>query len=137
MVFFSLVCSARPVSPFGNVSSSVGEDGALISWEYWGPEKNVYVEYIVENSKQSNTSLFVSVLHIGGKRPLRHYWLVQVNRNKAVTLRLASASVDPDVMNKALCDWIANYSVLLLSRVACISRDNLAGTCVDKHHRAA
>ncbi|XP_070686199.1 neuronal cell adhesion molecule-like [Pempheris klunzingeri] len=43
---------ALPVSPFGNVSSSVGEDGALISWEYWGPEKNVYVEYIV-NSKQS------------------------------------------------------------------------------------
>ncbi|XP_038562791.1 neuronal cell adhesion molecule-like isoform X4 [Micropterus salmoides] len=41
----------RPVSPFGNVSSSVGEDGALISWEYWGPEKNVYVEYIVEKSE--------------------------------------------------------------------------------------
>ncbi|XP_069551332.1 neuronal cell adhesion molecule-like isoform X4 [Brachyistius frenatus] len=41
----------RPASPFGNVSSLVGEDGALISWEYWGPEKNVYVEYIVENSE--------------------------------------------------------------------------------------
>ncbi|XP_071753587.2 neuronal cell adhesion molecule-like isoform X1 [Centroberyx gerrardi] len=42
----------RPVTPaFGNVSSSVGEDGTLISWEYWGPEKNVYVEYIVENSE--------------------------------------------------------------------------------------
>ncbi|XP_044212657.1 neuronal cell adhesion molecule-like isoform X3 [Thunnus albacares] len=43
--------SALPVSPFGNVSSSMGEDGALISWEYWGPEKNVYLEYIVENSE--------------------------------------------------------------------------------------
>ncbi|XP_069384398.1 neuronal cell adhesion molecule-like isoform X5 [Paralichthys olivaceus] len=42
---------APPVSSFGNVSSSVGEDGALISWEYWGPEKNVYVEYTVENSE--------------------------------------------------------------------------------------
>ncbi|XP_034444740.1 neuronal cell adhesion molecule-like isoform X5 [Hippoglossus hippoglossus] len=42
---------ALPVSPFGNVSSSVGEDGPLISWEYWGPEKNVYVEYMVENSE--------------------------------------------------------------------------------------
>lgn len=52
MVVFSLVCSVRHVSPFGNVSSSVGEDGALISWEYWGPEKNVYVEYILKNSKQ-------------------------------------------------------------------------------------
>nr|XP_020478035.1 neuronal cell adhesion molecule-like [Monopterus albus] len=39
----------QPESPFGNVSSSVGEDGALISWEYWGPEGNVYVEYIAEN----------------------------------------------------------------------------------------
>ncbi|XP_054865076.1 neuronal cell adhesion molecule-like isoform X4 [Amphiprion ocellaris] len=38
-------------SPFGNVSYAVGEDGALISWEYWGPEKNVYVEYIVKNSE--------------------------------------------------------------------------------------
>lgn len=80
MVVFSPVCSARPVSPFGNISSSVGEDGTLISWEYWGPEKNVYVEYIV-NSKQSFTPLFLSVLHIGGKRLLLHYWLVQVNRN--------------------------------------------------------
>ncbi|XP_019934673.1 neuronal cell adhesion molecule-like isoform X12 [Paralichthys olivaceus] len=45
------VGEAPPVSSFGNVSSSVGEDGALISWEYWGPEKNVYVEYTVENSE--------------------------------------------------------------------------------------
>lgn len=42
---------ARPMSPFGNVSYSIGEDGALISWEYWGPEKNVYVEYVVKNSE--------------------------------------------------------------------------------------
>ncbi|KAL0154354.1 hypothetical protein M9458_050320, partial [Cirrhinus mrigala] len=41
-----------PVAPaFGNVSSSVSEDGALISWEYWGPEKHLYVEYIIDNSK--------------------------------------------------------------------------------------
>ncbi|XP_047675606.1 neuronal cell adhesion molecule a isoform X8 [Tachysurus fulvidraco] len=37
---------------FGNVNSSVGEDGALISWDYWGPEKHVYVEYIVVNSDE-------------------------------------------------------------------------------------
>ncbi|KAF7669865.1 hypothetical protein LDENG_00128950 [Lucifuga dentata] len=43
--------NAWPVTPiFGNVSYSVEEDGALISWEYWGPEKNVYLEYIVKNS---------------------------------------------------------------------------------------
>lgn len=49
-----LVCSARPVSLFANISSSVEEDGALITWEYWGPEKNVYVEYIAENSKKNH-----------------------------------------------------------------------------------
>ncbi|XP_029951728.1 neuronal cell adhesion molecule-like isoform X3 [Salarias fasciatus] len=42
---------ARPASPFGNVSYSLGEDGPTISWEYWGPEKNVYVEYVEENSE--------------------------------------------------------------------------------------
>ncbi|XP_062277337.1 neuronal cell adhesion molecule-like isoform X3 [Scomber scombrus] len=41
------------VSPFGNVNSSMGEEGALISWEYWGPEKNVYVEYVVKNTVAS------------------------------------------------------------------------------------
>lgn len=111
MVVFSLVCSVRPVSPFGNVSSSVGEDGALISWEYWGPEKNVYVEYIVENSKQSNTPLFLSFLRMGGKRLLLHYWLVQVNRKIGSHVGVAPANVDPDVINKAVCDWTVNYSV--------------------------
>ncbi|XP_018540091.1 neuronal cell adhesion molecule isoform X6 [Lates calcarifer] len=42
---------ARPASPFGNLSSSVGEHGALISWEYWGSGKTIYVEYIVKNSE--------------------------------------------------------------------------------------
>ncbi|XP_016386966.1 neuronal cell adhesion molecule-like [Sinocyclocheilus rhinocerous] len=44
---------APPVAPaFGNVSSSVSEDGALISWEYWGPEKHLYVEYIIDKSDE-------------------------------------------------------------------------------------
>ncbi|KAL3061244.1 hypothetical protein OYC64_009437 [Pagothenia borchgrevinki] len=42
---------AQPASSFKNISSSFVEDGTLISWEYWGPEKNVYVEYIVKNSE--------------------------------------------------------------------------------------
>lgn len=50
---FSPVCAARPASPFANVSYSLEEDGALISWKNWGPEKNVYVEYMIDNSKQS------------------------------------------------------------------------------------
>ncbi|XP_048013766.1 LOW QUALITY PROTEIN: neuronal cell adhesion molecule-like [Megalobrama amblycephala] len=44
---------APAVAPaFGNVSSSVSEDGARISWEYWGPEKHLYVEYIIDNSDE-------------------------------------------------------------------------------------
>ncbi|KAM7003341.1 neuronal cell adhesion molecule-like isoform 11-T12 [Tautogolabrus adspersus] len=43
--------NAMPASPFRNVNSSVGDDGALISWEYWGPEKSVYVEYKLQNSE--------------------------------------------------------------------------------------
>ncbi len=31
----------------------MSEDGALISWEYWGPEKHLYVEYIIDKSKNS------------------------------------------------------------------------------------
>ncbi|XP_059190436.1 neuronal cell adhesion molecule-like isoform X3 [Centropristis striata] len=37
---------ARPVSPFSNVSSTAEKDGTLITWEYWGQERTVYVEYI-------------------------------------------------------------------------------------------
>lgn len=52
MFVFSPVCAARPASPVANVSYSLEEDGALISWKNWGPEKNVYVEYTID-SKQS------------------------------------------------------------------------------------
>ncbi|XP_019911974.3 neuronal cell adhesion molecule a isoform X4 [Esox lucius] len=52
----------RPIGPvFTNVNSSVvGEEGAVISWEYSGPDKNVYVEYIVENSKEEWKKEFVN-----------------------------------------------------------------------------
>ncbi|TSK13410.1 Neuronal cell adhesion molecule [Bagarius yarrelli] len=51
--FATIVDTAIPApAVFGNVNSSVGEDGTLISWEYWGPEKHVYVEYIVVNSDE-------------------------------------------------------------------------------------
>uniref|UniRef100_A0A8C7FXN6 Neuronal cell adhesion molecule n=1 Tax=Oncorhynchus kisutch TaxID=8019 RepID=A0A8C7FXN6_ONCKI len=36
--------TVHPAAPaFGNVSSSVGEDGMLISWEYWGTEKHANI----------------------------------------------------------------------------------------------
>lgn len=137
MVVFSLVCSVRPVSPFGNLSSSVGEEGALISWEYWGSEKNVYVEYLVENSKRINTPLFVLVLHIGDKRPLQYFISALYNwiEHLAATLMLALASVGPDVINKLVWDWTVNYLVLLLTRGECVSHTNISGMYLDKHHK--
>lgn len=54
--FLSVSCAwaAPPVGPaFGTVNTSVSEEGAVISWDYFGHHKNVYVEYIVENSKDS------------------------------------------------------------------------------------
>ncbi|XP_018602880.1 neuronal cell adhesion molecule a isoform X5 [Scleropages formosus] len=63
----------HPVGPaFGNVSSSVGEDGAVLSWEYWGADKNVYVEYTVENSKEDWKKESVNssqTYHIKGLKP--------------------------------------------------------------------
>lgn len=45
--------AAPPVGhAFGTVNTSVSEEGAVISWDYFGHHKNVYVEYIVENSKR-------------------------------------------------------------------------------------
>lgn len=46
----------------------------------------------------------------------------------------APANMDPDVINKAVCDWIANYPVLLSTGVACVSRDNRTRTYAGKHH---
>ncbi|XP_057692803.1 neuronal cell adhesion molecule-like isoform X3 [Corythoichthys intestinalis] len=47
----TIVDEAPAASPFGSVNSSRAEDGTLISWEYWGPERNIYLEYIDENSE--------------------------------------------------------------------------------------
>uniref|UniRef100_A0A669D4E9 Neural cell adhesion molecule L1 n=1 Tax=Oreochromis niloticus TaxID=8128 RepID=A0A669D4E9_ORENI len=38
-------------NPFGNISSMIGEDWALISWEYWGPEKNFSAQYRLNDSE--------------------------------------------------------------------------------------
>ncbi|XP_077356993.1 neuronal cell adhesion molecule a isoform X5 [Festucalex cinctus] len=44
---------APSVAPlFGIVNTSVSEECALITWEYFGHHKNIYVEYTVENSKE-------------------------------------------------------------------------------------
>ncbi|XP_029697851.1 neuronal cell adhesion molecule-like isoform X2 [Takifugu rubripes] len=43
---------ALPANSFANVSYSVEEDGALISWDYWGLEKNIFVEYKNSESEE-------------------------------------------------------------------------------------
>ncbi|KAL2103118.1 hypothetical protein ACEWY4_002286 [Coilia grayii] len=54
------VYKALPIVPaFGRVNSSMEENGAVISWEYSGPD-NVYVEYTIENSKDGWTKEFVN-----------------------------------------------------------------------------
>ncbi|XP_062338956.1 neuronal cell adhesion molecule a isoform X3 [Osmerus eperlanus] len=45
---------------FSSVNTTVTEDGAGVSWEYSGAEKNVFVEYIVENSKEEWRKEFVN-----------------------------------------------------------------------------
>ncbi|XP_056454726.1 neuronal cell adhesion molecule-like [Gadus chalcogrammus] len=42
------VASVAP--SFGNVSSVPGVEGPVISWEYSGPERKVYLEYVLKNS---------------------------------------------------------------------------------------
>ncbi|KAI7791719.1 neuronal cell adhesion molecule a isoform X1 [Triplophysa rosa] len=45
---------------FGFVNSSVEEDHAVINWEYLGPDRNVFVEYVVDNSKEPWKTEFVN-----------------------------------------------------------------------------
>lgn len=101
------------MSHFRNVTSLVRDDGALIRWEYWGPENNIYVEYKNKDSKQRRITSFLSVPPVGGKRRRLHLCPVQVNKKKSkkfchVTLLPAPANMETDVINSELCDWIAN-----------------------------
>ncbi|XP_076862831.1 neuronal cell adhesion molecule a isoform X3 [Brachyhypopomus gauderio] len=52
---------ARPVGPvFGSVNFSLEEDHAILNWEYSGTEKNVFVEYVSDNSKEAWKREFVN-----------------------------------------------------------------------------
>lgn len=78
---------APPVGPaFGTVNTSVTEDGAVISWEYFGHHKTVYVEYIVENSKEDWKKELVNGSHshmIKGLKPGTSYRVRVVARDAA------------------------------------------------------
>ncbi|XP_052435717.1 neuronal cell adhesion molecule isoform X12 [Carassius gibelio] len=61
---------------FGSVNSSVEENHAVISWEYSGPDRNVYVEYVVDNSKDPWKTEYVNgtrTYQIRGLKPGMSY----------------------------------------------------------------
>ncbi|XP_073336626.1 neuronal cell adhesion molecule a isoform X1 [Pagrus major] len=76
-----------PVGPaFGTVNTSVSEEGAVISWDYFGHHKNVYVEYMVENSKEDWKKELVNGSHwhmIKGLKPGTSYRVRVVARDPA------------------------------------------------------
>ncbi|XP_075886408.1 neuronal cell adhesion molecule a isoform X4 [Nelusetta ayraudi] len=77
--------NAPPLGPaFGTVNTSVSEEGAVISWDYFGRHKNVYVEYIVENSKDDWKKELVNGSHwymIKGLKPGTSYRVRVVARD--------------------------------------------------------
>ncbi|XP_026002189.1 neuronal cell adhesion molecule a isoform X5 [Astatotilapia calliptera] len=78
---------APPVGrAFGTVNTSVSEDSAVISWEYFGHHKNVYVEYIVENSKEEWKKEFANGSHshtIKGLKPGTSYRVKVIAKDAA------------------------------------------------------
>uniref|UniRef100_A0A8C9ZSD0 Neural cell adhesion molecule L1 n=1 Tax=Sander lucioperca TaxID=283035 RepID=A0A8C9ZSD0_SANLU len=62
------------------------QDGAVISWDYFGHHKNVYVEYVVENSKEDWKRELVNGSHwhmIKGLKPGTSYKVRVVARDPA------------------------------------------------------
>ncbi|XP_065807206.1 neuronal cell adhesion molecule a isoform X5 [Labrus bergylta] len=84
---FTVMDTAPPVGPaFGPVNASVSEEGAVISWDYFGHHKNVYVEYSVENSKEDWKKELVNGSHwhmIKGLKPGTSYKVRVVARDPA------------------------------------------------------
>ncbi|XP_013872418.1 neuronal cell adhesion molecule a isoform X2 [Austrofundulus limnaeus] len=76
-----------PVGPvFGRVNSSGIEGGAVISWEYFGLQKNLFVEYNVENSEEDWKREVVNGTHshtIKGLKPGTSYRVRVVARDGA------------------------------------------------------
>ncbi|XP_047245990.1 neuronal cell adhesion molecule a isoform X4 [Girardinichthys multiradiatus] len=78
------VPSVGPV--FGTVNTSVSEEGPVISWEYFGHHKSLFVEYVVENSDDEWKRESVNGTHshtIKGLKPGTSYWVRVVARNGA------------------------------------------------------
>ncbi|XP_029317679.1 neuronal cell adhesion molecule a isoform X8 [Cottoperca gobio] len=84
---FTVMDTMPPVGPaFGKVNTSMLEGGAVISWDYFGHHKNVYVEYIVENSKEDWKKELVNGSHwhmIKGLKPGTSYKVRVVARDPA------------------------------------------------------
>ncbi|CAL9683103.1 unnamed protein product [Knipowitschia caucasica] len=79
---------APPLGPaFGLVNKSISEEGVAISWEYFGHYKNVYVEYILENSKEEWQKELVNGSH----------WHMLKSLKPGSTYRVRVVALDPSV----------------------------------------
>ncbi|XP_055087899.1 neuronal cell adhesion molecule a isoform X1 [Periophthalmus magnuspinnatus] len=80
---------APPLGPaFGTVNTSVSEEGAVVTWEYFGHHKNVYVEYIIENSKDDWKKELVNGSHshmLKGLKPGSTYRVRVVARDPSAS----------------------------------------------------
>ncbi|CAB1346288.1 unnamed protein product, partial [Coregonus sp. 'balchen'] len=132
------VVKVGPIGPaFTNVNSSVvGEEGAVISWEYFGPDKNVYVEYIVENSKEDWTKEFVNgssgsqTYLIKGLKPGTSYRVrVVVKDRSEATIHKAMKSNQVDLATQG---WFIGLMcaialLILILLIVCFIKRNKGG----------
>ncbi|KAL4612744.1 neuronal cell adhesion molecule-like isoform X10 [Arapaima gigas] len=133
----------RPMGPaFGNISSSVGEDGAVVSWEYWGADKNVYVEYVEENSKEDWKKESVNssqTYHIKGLKPGTSYRVRVVAKDQSgktvhsteqllITVpAMASRQVDIATQGWFIGLMCAIALLILVLLIACFIKRNKGG----------
>uniref|UniRef100_A0A8C9ZSA9 Neural cell adhesion molecule L1 n=1 Tax=Sander lucioperca TaxID=283035 RepID=A0A8C9ZSA9_SANLU len=131
--FFSLVCLVPPVGPaFGKVNTSTLEDGAVISWDYFGHHKNVYVEYVVENSKEDWKRELVNGSHwhmIKGLKPGTSYKVRVVARDPAdpTVHTVPSRQVDIATQGWFIGLMCAIALLILVLLIVCFIKRNKGG----------
>ncbi|KAK1906745.1 Neuronal cell adhesion molecule [Dissostichus eleginoides] len=127
---------APPVGPaFGNVNTSMSEDGAVISWDYFGHHKNVYVEYIVENSKDDWKKELVNGSHwhmIKGLKPGTSYKVRVVARDPSDPTVHSTDEVLVAVPDIATQGWFIGLMcaialLILVLLIVCFIKRNKGG----------
>uniref|UniRef100_A0A8C2KEV4 Neuronal cell adhesion molecule n=1 Tax=Cyprinus carpio TaxID=7962 RepID=A0A8C2KEV4_CYPCA len=138
-LMMSLCLSVPPVAPaFGNVSSSMSKDGALISWEYWGTKKLLYVEYIIDKSDEDwqKEKVNGSQFHVlkGLKKGLAYKVRVVARESTRVSCSSSSSSsamVSPQV-DIATQGWFIGLMsaialLILILLIICFIKRNKGG----------